>query len=339
MKDKITVWILHAGIGHKSPYFSNLIETWQADKNYNLIVDPNFPQGIAPKNGFIYFNRLKRFYSSDNIQSIHEFLNNIEKLKRNGWKIIFTLHNFMPIDRNTNDNDIYLMEKFLDFADIVFTLSKSMQQSLLTNFNIKAVCHGIGRNILKDTNSKITLPKFSKDSVVFSFVGNISEYKMINEIIDAFMSLKNENCYLIIAGPENQTYKPKIPKSSRIIYLNTFIGQKDWSKISKVTTAFLNTYDVNRNCFKYGFFPSNCVEISFRKKFCIVPNCSEIKELLPSGYYCSYNKPEDLKNALLYVINNREKILSLEKTYPLYDHDWIKTVKIIKTHIESYSHD
>ena len=121
--DKITLWILHAGIEHPSPYFYNFCKYLKKYDNYEYIINPELPLEKHVNKGIVYFNRLKRFYKSDSLKSAKDFLKDIDTLKSNGWKIVWTLHNFFPIDRTITEVDEYVTNKFLKKCDIVFTVS------------------------------------------------------------------------------------------------------------------------------------------------------------------------------------------------------------------------
>ena len=69
------------------------------------MVNPDLPIDIKEENGIVYFNRLKRYYNSQDINSVYDFLKKIDILKQNGWKLAFTIHNFFPIDRAITKND------------------------------------------------------------------------------------------------------------------------------------------------------------------------------------------------------------------------------------------
>ena len=66
-KKKINLWILHAGLGHPSPYFYNLCKELKKHKNIKVLINANLPVNNKAKNGIVYFNRLKRFYNSEDI--------------------------------------------------------------------------------------------------------------------------------------------------------------------------------------------------------------------------------------------------------------------------------
>ena len=326
-KGRVKLWILHAGIGHVSPYFFNLSNELKKYKDYEVIVDANMPLDIKTKNGIVYFNRLKRYYDSDDIESINKFIDNVLTLKNNGWKLIFTLHNFFPIDRDFKDNDEYLLKKFLPLMDKVFTFSNSMKNSLKTHFNIDAIVHGIGKNTLFDNDSDIDLSFIKDNDFVFTFIGNISKYKMLDKVIDNFNKLNNKNILLLICGPNSRNYELNI-NNDKIIRINEFITEGMWAKICDKTNVIINSYDIDRESFKYGFYPSNCIQIIEHKKIAIAPNCEAIKELLPNGYYYPYEKG-NLLDVMKLVIKDKKKIKELETTYPDISFSWEDVVKII----------
>jgi glycosyltransferase involved in cell wall biosynthesis len=329
-KKHIKLWILHAGLGHPSPYFYNLCNEFEKYKNIDIIVTPELPLNISTDNGIIYFNRLKRYYDSENINSVNEFLSQVDILKGNGWKLIFTLHNFFPIDRKITENDELLLKKFLPKMDLVFTFTNYMKDELKKNFGIEAINHSIGPNTLDNSfDKKINIPNLSDNSFVFTFIGNISEYKMLEDVISNFKKIKNDNTYLIIAGPNSRNYQLKYKADSNIIKINEFIGDSSWKELSAITNIFINTYDINRECFKYGFFPSNCIQIMQQKKICIVPKSSIMSEILPQGYYYNYKDSYDLYKTMKRVIKEQKEIKYKEKTYPDCDYSWERMVNII----------
>lgn len=60
-KDKIKIWILHAGLEHTSPYFYNFCLELKKYNKYEYIINPNLPIDENVENGIVYFNRLKDF--------------------------------------------------------------------------------------------------------------------------------------------------------------------------------------------------------------------------------------------------------------------------------------
>jgi len=327
---KIKLWILHAGLGHPSPYFYNLCNEFRKFNNIDITVNPDLPLNVLTNDGVVYFNRLKRYYDSNDINSINEFLHKVDKLKNNGWKLIFTIHNFFPIDRKTTQNDEILLKRFLPKMDIVFTFTNYMKKSLKKNFGVNAINHSIGKYELdKSFDIPIKIPNIEKDAFVFTFIGNISEYKMLDSIINNFIKINNKKTYLIIAGPDNKFFNLKYEENKNIIRINQFIGDKAWKSLCNLTNVFINSYDTNRECFKYGFFPSNCIQIIENKKFCIVPKCKVIEEILPNGYYYTYKSKNNIYKVMKKAIKNKKYIIEKEKCYPDYYFSWANMVQTI----------
>jgi glycosyltransferase involved in cell wall biosynthesis len=328
------LWILHAGLGHPSPYFYNLCNEFNKYKDIEVIVKPDLPLEVTVDNGVVYFNRLKRYYDSEDMNSIHKFLDDVDKLKQNGWKLIFTLHNFFPIDRKITENDEFLLTEFLPKMDVVFTFTNYMKQELKQHFGINAINHSIGKNTLdKSFDKEVIIPEIKNGSFVFTFVGNISEYKMLDIVINEFKKIKNNNVYLIIAGLESKNFKLNYEEEKSIIRINQFIGDSCWKKLCSITNVFINSYDVNRECFKYGFFPSNCIQIMQQKKICIVPKCKVMSEILPCGFYYTYENNSEILKVMKQVINDENIIKEKENNYPCCNYSWENMVKIIVSSI------
>lgn len=303
-KDKIKIWILHAGIEHPSPYFYNFCSELNNYVNYEYVINPELPLNETIVKGIIYFNRLKRFYDSDDLKTAENFLVNIDVLKQRGWKIVWTLHNFFPIDRNLSSVDEYVTKEFINKCDLVFTLSEYLKDSIKNHFNIEAINHGMGINKLNNnvTNQKIKEIK-KEDVFIFTFIGNIYKYKMIDQIVSSFN--KMNDCRLIIAGCEAKNAGVNVNKlvgdNKNIIYINSFVDKNDWDKLAKITDVFISIYDFNLPAFKYGFFPSNYINIAKTGIKCISPRSIIIEEIICKEQLILYdfNDENGLYNAML----------------------------------------
>lgn len=332
------LYILHAGINHPSPYFYNFCEELKKYDDVNVIINPDLPSFFPESNGIVYFNRLKRFYNSQDINSAHSFLKKIDALKREGWKIVWTIHNFFPIDRKITEVDDYIVKEFISRADLLFTLTDYMKDKVYKIYNKKAVNHFMGINKLDGCFDKkvIDLSFIPKDSFLFSFVGNIYKYKQLDVLINSFNRLENSNAYLLIAGPEAQNCNININKiikdsnNPNIIRIPEFIGDSDWESICSKTNVFVNLYDLKDPAFKYGFFPSNYVKLSMYNKIIIAPNSLIIKELLDCNALLLYNEGDndDLFRVMQNAIQNKEKLKIQETLIKNKSYSWEKTVSI-----------
>ena len=333
------LYILHAGISHPSPYFYNLEKCLKKYKDINLTINSDLPNETPCEKSILYFNRLKRYYDSNDKSSVINFLKKIDILKNKGWIIAFTLHNFFPIDRKITKNDELLLKEFLKKVDIVFCFSHYMKQKLEEIYNIKAINHSIGYNELDgwfNSYNDLSL-NIEKDSFVFTFVGNVSKYKMLDKFIEAFNKIKKDNVYFIIAGPSNKNYKLNY-NNDNIIRIDHFIGNDEWNYLKNITNIFINSYDIDYENFKYGFFPSNCIQLNYNKKICIVPKHDIMKELLNDNTYLEYeNNMKSIIDIMNYAINNRDLIADMEKKYISKKYLWEDTVAIIVKTFKSYN--
>lgn len=327
------LYILHAGISHPSPYFYNLEKELKQYPEINVIINPNLPT-IPPRDkGIVYFNRLKRFYDSNDLNSSKDFLKKIDNLKEMGWKIVWTVHNFFPIDRDITAVDDYVVREFINRADLLFTLSEYMRKSIKENYGKEAINHSMGINDLSGIFDKeiIKLDEIPKNAILFSFVGNIYKYKLLNVLIDKFNKLEMPNVYLLIAGPKAANQKVDLNITNKnIIVKDGFIGDSSWEIISERTTCFVCMYDLKLPAFKYGFFPSNIVKISSLKKMCLVPESEIIRELADQQSLIEYNfeDSKDFSNKIDYIIKNIDKIKLQESKIKQKAYSWSKLTKI-----------
>jgi len=164
----------------------------------------------------------------------------INKLR--GKKIIITIHNVKPHERNFfkalfNRSIFYLGDEF-----IVHTLNNREElQKIIRNKKIHIIPHGLIKNpeigISKDTaRSKLNLSQ--KDKILLCF-GHIRDYKGLDVAIKALAHIKNEHIKLMIAGK----------------------CWEDWEKynqlIEKLSLA-------QRIILKIGFIPTDTIETLFK---------------------------------------------------------------------------
>ena len=304
----LEIHILHAGITHPSPYFYNFCLNLDKYAEIKYTIDPNLPTNAPKDKGIIYFNRLKRFYDSDDINSVDSFLEKIKYLKSIGWKIVWTVHNFFPIDRTITNVDEFITEEFIKKCDLVFTLSEYLKQQIKNIYGINAINHGMGFNKLDNRFNNNLVNNFKKDKFVYTFVGNIYKYKMLDKIVENFNKI--DNAYLIIAGKESKNahvdVENLIIKNKNIFFFNGFIGSEDWKKLENITDVFVNIYDLDLPAFKYGFFPSNYINIYNTGIKCISPRHKAIEEMMDEEQmiYYDFHDKNGLLIAMKYAKNN-----------------------------------
>lgn len=341
----MNLYIMHAGISHSSPFFNNLIKTLQEYDDLNVICQPDIPNCYTnTKESIIYFHRLKRYYDSSDIKSIKDFIKKVDILKESGYKVVWTLHNFFPIDREISDNDYIFLKEFMKRVDKIFTISEYMKESLKNNFKFSAVVHGMGVNKLDGKMNSNNFNGYNKNKFTYTFIGNITPYRMLPDIIKAFGKLNLYDCRLIIAGPKSHNYNVdlwNIINNSKfkenIIYIDSFIGENDWIKLNEITNVYINLYDLKYGAFKYGFFPSSFIQLSQYKKFIIAPKSNIIAEIANKNSILEYdfNDENGLYNIMKYAYENKDELLQKEKRIEVKEYNWKDTADIIYKELKS----
>ena len=161
----------------------------------------------------------------------------------------------------------------------------------------------------------------------FTFIGNIYKYKMLDKVVSSFNKL--QGCRLIIAGKEpknaNVNLEKLIENFENIIYINQFIDKKNWEELSKVTNVFISLYELDAPQFKYGFFPSNYINIAHTGIKCISPEHEIIKEMIDEDQTIFYQYNDE--DGLLQAMEKALKIKNGRKIKLKYDYDWKNVVK------------
>lgn len=337
----IKITILHAGINHPSPFIHSLCIELDKYNNIEYEINPLLPTTKSTYDCHVlYFHRLKRYYDSNDMNSGVEFINNIKKLKKLGYKIVWTIHNFLPIDRKITEVDEFVLKQFLFLADCLFTLTNNMKKSLKENFNVDSIMHSIGVNNLDGWFDKETIDlSFLPDNAfLITFVGNVAPYKQIQKIIDYFNQIYNENTYLLIAGQQAKNIDIKLNiNNDNIIRYDKFVGASSWNMICEKTNVFINLYDLNYENFKFGFFPSNSVTLSQKGIKVITPNSEIINELLPEEARISFdfNNDDNLLESMKNVINKNQKLVFDVNNNISNKYSWAKTTQIIVESLEN----
>lgn len=336
----IKITILHAGINHPSPFIHSLCIELDKYDNIKYEINPALPTTKSTYNRHVlYFHRLKRYYDSNDISSGVEFINNVKKVKTLGYKIAWTIHNFLPIDRQVTEVDEFVLKQFLSLVDCLFTLTNKMKESLKTIFNVDSIMHSIGVNTLDGWFDKetIDLDFLPTNAFLITFVGNVAPYKQIQKIIDYFNQIYNDNTYLLIAGQQAKNIDIHLYiNNDNIIRYDKFVGTSSWDRICEKTNVFINLYDLNYENFKYGFFPSNSVTLSQKGIKVITPNSEIINELLPEEAIISFdfNNDDTLLKSMEKAINQNKKLTfdvdnDISKKY-----SWAKTTQIVVESLE-----
>jgi glycosyltransferase involved in cell wall biosynthesis len=152
------------------------------------------------------------------------FLRVLKYQKKKGANIIWTCHDVVSHNRQFPLVEKMLMKRFISMLDGVIAPLASSYQYACSHFpKLKGLPHtviptGHYINIYKNTFTKTDAREklgIAADKKVIGFIGNISPYKGIFELLEVFTQLDDENTLLLLAGkPANRKVEEFIHKMS-----------------------------------------------------------------------------------------------------------------------------
>jgi len=194
-----------------SPYFAEL----------HRHAPPGLPLGFTPsldalpeqptQPGVINVHRLKRLYRREGGQrtlpAARALLERLEALRGGGWRIVWTVHNLLPIDGGPpRDADWYAALGVLGLADTVLTHTCSDALHLARLTKAPVVVAGWGGLSVPHRVAPAPEPvralvrrlRAAPCSVLA--VGNLTSYKGLPAVVEAFTA-HTRRAQLLIAGP------------------------------------------------------------------------------------------------------------------------------------------
>lgn len=151
---------------------------------------------------------------------------------------------------------------------------------------------------------------FSKEDVIFIFIGRMVKDKGVNELVSAFhnFSKDHEQCKLILVGPHENNLDPLLNRTENLIEQNehicavgTQLDIRPYVAISKI--LILASY---REGFPNVVLQGSCMGLP-----CIVSDINGCNEIIKHGVNGIIIPPKDevaLENALHYVMNNLQLV-------------------------------
>ncbi|MDP5082552.1 MAG: glycosyltransferase family 4 protein, partial [Winogradskyella sp.] len=151
------------------------------------------------------------------------------------------------------------------------------------------------------------------ETTVFLFIGRVVKDKGINELVEAFEQISNENpnSKLLIVGPSEDHLDPIDHKTKLIIESNSNIhavGHKDDIR----PYVFISDIFVFPS-YREGF-PNVVLQASCMEKPCIVSDINGSNEIITHNYNGLIVPPKDttaLKDAMIYLLKNPNRRLEL----------------------------
>ncbi|MFP7171618.1 glycosyltransferase family 4 protein [Terribacillus halophilus] len=246
-------------------------------------------------------------------------------IKKKGVKLFWTMHNLWPHKTGKCLHNKLMRRFLLKICNVIFIMSESMKIKIKENFgktysNIVYVPHGSYKGVYPkrgiDIRKKFGIPE---NAYVYGFLGQVSPYKGIWDLIDNFNKLDDDS-YLLIAGKlskdidENELRN--ITNNKTILDLR-FIENEE---IVDYFNAFNSTVLPYKEITTSGtavLALSNAVPV-------VIPNIGLISDYVPHGCGVLYDpkKSDGLSNALNTVKNIDQRVF-LESQMKLMEKlDW-----------------
>lgn len=161
----------------------------------------------------------------------------LRKLKNQGVKILWTMHNFYAHDYPHPKIDRYGREQLGELADAIIIQQKKAAtdcQQRWPQRKINYLPHGhyleaygplVARSVKKREDWG-----FKGDDLVLISLGAIRPYKGLEEIVDAIRSTNNSNLKMLIAGQGQASYiqrlKSLVAGDSRFVFYDKFVADE-----------------------------------------------------------------------------------------------------------------
>lgn len=207
----------------------------------------------------INLNWYESIFKKNYIKAIIEYYNKVKfinKLKRKGVKIIWTVHNKIPHDGKYTYFAKKLMKLLLIKSDQIvihcnetINVLKELDTSIDIEKKTNYIPHPnyIGVYEEKEINYREQLGL--KDEIVFLFAGQIRPYKNVELIIKAAKEIKDSKVRFIIAGnPSSKIYKRElenlIGNQENIITMFKYIEDDELVPLIKAADILILPYDL-----------------------------------------------------------------------------------------------
>lgn len=167
-------------------------------------------------------------------------------------KIVYTAHNVLPHDSGERHKSVYL--RLYRIVDSIICHTSSAKDEFKKVFGISNKISVIPHGLLdlddldseKSSDNDIVDSFNLNNEIVFSFLGNLSEYKGIDFLIKAWINSKilseNRDVRLIIAGSGNVNELVLLEKMSNVTIINRYLSNEEFSSIINVSDYILLPY-------------------------------------------------------------------------------------------------
>ena len=235
------------------------------------------------------------------------FVLKLNALKTDGVKLVWTVHDLGDMEERHQKLDLFVHRRVGNLVDAVIVHSKSAKDAVVERFGIRdpdkvrIVPHG---NYVGCYANQITREAareelgISGTARVFLFLGEIKEYKGVDELLDAFDELKVGEKELIVAGRiHDGEAGTRIGNRIRILEnVKLFPGYVPDDEIQ----TYMNSCDVVVFPYKKIFTSGALLLAMSFARACIVPDFRSIRDVIDDsgGFFFAPNQENSLLHAL-----------------------------------------
>lgn len=246
------------------------------------------------------------------------------KLKR--AKIVWTMHNVWPHNMKRTPFQKRYRTLVCSFMDKIIIMNQGLTGEISREFNvdpgkIDVVKHGhyIGEYPSKQIDVRKQLG-IKETDFVYGFIGAISPYKGVEDLIEQFQKIEGDHLKLLICGKVSKSFNKEIFDSirdERIILKLEFIPDDELHDYLKALDAMVLPYKVITNSGSAILALSHHVPL-------VIPDVETLREYIPDGCAVYFNKddPAALRSAMQDVTKLDEQVYVAERAKQIKELSW-----------------
>jgi len=171
-------------------------------------------------------------------KSVEEFLDGMSQFRTAGGKVVWTIHNLAPHDRQKGAANEDLQAGLCELADILHlhslhALTAARAELKLPERKIRIIAHHNYEGaypVYARSAARRDLGLSEARRVVLS-PGRIAPYKQPEELAEAFLALAGPDDRLVFAGELASNFNPELPDDGRLVIKKGFATQEQVGKL------------------------------------------------------------------------------------------------------------
>ncbi|MCM3135338.1 glycosyltransferase [Paenibacillus polysaccharolyticus] len=257
------------------------------------------------KNDIVHFHWPSFYYRGSSVLSTTIkamlYVLMIAYARLRGVKLFWTVHNIWPHNSGKTRFDYWMRKILVANCVKLIVMGKPLIPEICSTFGvgedrIEIIPHGHYKGVYKgkgtDIRSRFGIPK---NSYVYGFFGQVSPYKGVDDLLDAFEGLQSEQAHLLIAGKKVEKYEldTQVLQSGKVHTHFHFIEDDEYSDYFAAVDSIILPYK------QIATSGSAILALSFGKPV-VAPRIGLLEEYLPDDCAVLYDPadPDGLIKAM-----------------------------------------